>query len=332
MTKVDDLFDIKNGMSTKDLEIALGPVRDGIPFLRPASTQERTLAGWIARSAVPKGKIFPARTLFVSTNGEGSHTYAYVSSFEFACNSDVSVLVPKREMVVQEKIFHARCITMNRFRFSYGRKPKGDRLKSIPLTDFPAGWLRDIQALKNERLAQLAALDCMPLTFSLGPEEACLVRLDSLFEFHNGHGMDLSSLERVAEGGIRFVSRRKRNNGVSAYIRAVKGVDPFAGGQITCALNGEGGVLYSFLQEEPFYTAYHLAVLRPKEQMTVEELLFYCVCVRANRFRYSYGRQANRTIRSIMVPARASIPRWVYGSLGRAVAGLGIGPLADTRS
>jgi hypothetical protein len=69
----------------------------------------------------------------VSTDGQGSHTYTYVSSFEFVPNSNVAVLIPKEEMSLQEKLYYAACITNNRFKFSYGRKPKGERLKDILL-------------------------------------------------------------------------------------------------------------------------------------------------------------------------------------------------------
>lgn len=33
------------------------------------------------------------------------------------------------------------------------------------------------------------------------------------------------------------------------------------------------------------------------------ELLFYCACIRKNKYRYNYGRQANRTLKDILVPA-----------------------------
>ena len=82
---------------------------------------------------VPQEKVFPKETLYVSTNGQGSHTYSYVSTTEFVPNSDVSVLIPKRSMTLREKLFYAMCITKNRYKFSYGRKPKGEKLENIML-------------------------------------------------------------------------------------------------------------------------------------------------------------------------------------------------------
>jgi hypothetical protein len=82
-------------------------------------------------------------------------------------------------------------------------------------------------------------------------------------------------------------------------------------------------VLETFLQSEPFYSGRDLYILRPKSPMTNDELLFYCCCIRANMFRYSYGRQANRTLKQLTVPAMAAIPQWVYGGFDRATGDVG---------
>ncbi|HZZ16114.1 MAG TPA: restriction endonuclease subunit S [Candidatus Sulfotelmatobacter sp.] len=43
--------------------------------------------------------------------------------------------------------------------------------------------------------------------------------------------------------------------------------------------------------------------------MTIQEKLWWCLCLRANRFRFNFGRQANRTIGSLSLPD--SVPEWV---------------------
>jgi hypothetical protein len=46
--------------------------------------------------------------------------------------------------------------------------------------------------------------------------------------------------------------------------------------------------------------------------MSFSVKLFYCLCVRHNRFRYSaFGREANRTLRELPVPDLHEIPDWV---------------------
>lgn len=124
--KIEEIFTIKNGIAATGLKENEKPFNDSVMYVRPAATQARTLRSYISRSSAPKEKIFPEGSLFVSTNGEGSHSYSYVSTCEFVPNSDVSVLTPKREMSIEEKLFYAQCITANRYLFSYGRKPKGN--------------------------------------------------------------------------------------------------------------------------------------------------------------------------------------------------------------
>ncbi len=131
--RIDEIFTIYNGVASTKFEIYQDKQKDSIAFVRPASTHKRTLSGYLDKNSVEKKHIYPKGTLFVSTNGEGSHSYSYVSTMEFVPNSDVSVLIPIDKMSVEEKLFYAVCITKNRYRFSYGRKPKGKRLKSLIL-------------------------------------------------------------------------------------------------------------------------------------------------------------------------------------------------------
>lgn len=129
-----NIFNVENGVCAASLSRhEAKPSPDYLPIIRPSYKQETSIDAFVHRSEVPPNKIFPKGTLYVSTNGQGSHTYAYVSATEFVPNSDVAVLTRKdgREMTLKEKLFYAYCITFNRFKFSYGRKPKGDKLRAI---------------------------------------------------------------------------------------------------------------------------------------------------------------------------------------------------------
>jgi hypothetical protein len=131
MVRIDQLFNIINGVPSSQVKIH-EEFQDGlVKYARPSNSYRGTLAGYIDENTVDKGKIFPSGTLFVSTDGEGSHTHSYVSTCNFIPNSNVAALMPKVTLTLQEKIYYAICITANRYRFNYGRKPKGERLKSI---------------------------------------------------------------------------------------------------------------------------------------------------------------------------------------------------------
>lgn len=132
--------------------------------------------------------------------------------------------------------------------------------------------------------------------------------MSDLFEVNYGLNLELNALT-VCEDGINFVSRSAENNGVSAKVKPINGLEPTEGGVLTVA--GGGSVLETFLQLEPFYSGRDLYYLRPKVSMTAEQMLFFCMCIRANKFRYNYGRQANKTLRDILIPDVSEIPSWV---------------------
>ena len=142
LVPLEALFSVRGGLSSSEvIRRAERANENWIPYIRPSYRQETSIDAYVNKNAVPREKIFPAQTLYVSTDGQGSHTFSYVSAFEFVPNSNVSVLLPLREMTLQEKLFYAQCITGNRYKFSYGRKPKGRRLKSVMLPEYPPDYV-----------------------------------------------------------------------------------------------------------------------------------------------------------------------------------------------
>jgi hypothetical protein len=136
-----------------------------------------------------------------------------------------------------------------------------------------------------------------------------LVSISELFDIEYGNSLELNRLEiSESETAINFVSRTAKNNGVSARVLKFGNERVFEAGLITVSVGGS--VLETFLQSFPFYTGYHVMVLKPKKYMTEIEKLYYCTCIKKNKYRYNYGRQANRTLKSIKIPSE--IPDWVY--------------------
>lgn len=118
-----------------------------------------------------------------------------------------------------------------------------------------------------------------------------------LFEVKYGINMELNACVLAEDGdcsAINFVARTEDNNGVSAKVYPVEGKIPQPAGIITCA--GGGSVLSTFLQEKPFYSGRDLYLLIPKYSMGKAAKLFIITIIKANKYRYSYGRQANVTL------------------------------------
>src|SRR5665213_2280442 len=150
-------------------------------------------------------------------------------------------------------------------------------------------------------------------------------KLSDLFEVTYGNKLDLNKMNiapKGSSGALNFVGRSSENHGVTARVFPIEGVKPFDAGLITVALGGTK-LLASFVQISPFYTAQNVAVLRPLQDMTFAEKLFVCLAIRHNRFRYSaFGREANRTIRSLLIPEPSEFPAWVKDGKIVSVAGL----------
>lgn len=131
-----------------------------------------------------------------------------------------------------------------------------------------------------------------------------------LFEVRYGHSLELNALILASpKEGIAFISRKTGDNGISAFVKPIEGLEPAPAGEITCALGG--AVLMTYLQEMPFYVGRDVAILRPKQDMTKAEILYYCACISSNRYRYNYGRQANKTLPKLSIPLLKDIPEWV---------------------
>lgn len=146
------------------------------------------------------------------------------------------------------------------------------------------------------------------------------MKVKDLFILHQGNGLELMHIGTTTKTDINFVSRTAQNNGVVSQVNKIESIEPFPAGYITVALGGS--VLSSFVQIKPFYTAFHIMVLEPRKEMTLQEKLYYCMCITENAYKYSYGRQANKTLKEIELPD--DVPQWLYNTK--------ISPIKTTRA
>jgi len=154
--------------------------------------------------------------------------------------------------------------------------------------------------------------------------------INDLFFLEYGHSLELNRLERSsAPDAVNFVSRAARNNGVTARVKPIPDLLPAPSGTITVALNGQGGAGVAFLQPFKYYSGFHIMVLTPKNEMTEQEKLWWVMCITANRFRFGFGRQANRTLKDLLLPNPTEIPSWVNNVNTYCYAGADA-PMYDT--
>ena len=275
-----DLFHVINGISSNAVEVK--EHQDdvfNIPYFRPTSAFENVIVGFVDSRKIDDRYVFDKETLFVSTDGDGSHSYAYVSPIRFIPNSNVSVLIPKREMSLNEKIFYAFAITKNRYRFSYGRKPKGERLKALILP---------VEIPKNFEEFNLLIFENFHIPVSTFSKNFTSVNWQ-LFKY--GDLFNLGKGERIVnkdmrEGNTPCIRPIDSNNGVYDFID----LNPnHEGNSIT--VNYNGSVAEAFYQPVPYFALDDVNVLYPKFDLNPFIAMFLIALIRKEKFRFNYGRK-----------------------------------------
>ena len=241
---------------------------------------------------------------------------AFVQDEPFYTAQNVAVLKPRQTMSPREKIFLCLCIRHNRPRYSAFGREANRTIRHILVPrpeDFPS-------FVSTATVTTIDGRDAPALRFTTAVSNPLLggmtlVPLQGLFDIRAGHSLELNHMRRAeAPEGVNFVGRSMINNGVTGRVQIPEGVAPGKPGELSVALGGN--VLATFVQPEPFVCGFHVAILVAKDtSMSLVEKLWWCTCIYANRYRFSYGRQANRTLAEIPIPmpvaGRAGIERFM---------------------
>ena len=129
------------------------------------------------------------------------------------------------------------------------------------------------------------------------------MKIKDLFDYKYGVNLELIHCQETKENdcnSVNFVARTSNNNGVVARVKLIEGLEPQKAGTLSLATSGS--VLSCFVQNEDYYSGRDLYVLTPKINLTLEQKLFYAMCINKNKYRYSYGRAANKTFPEIEIP------------------------------
>lgn len=129
------------------------------------------------------------------------------------------------------------------------------------------------------------------------------MKIKDLFDYKYGVNLELINCQETKEkdnNSVNFVARTSNNNGVVSRVKKIEDLEPQKAGTLSLAVSGS--VLSCFVQSEDYYSGRDLYVLTPKTNLTLEQKLFYAMCINKNSYRYSYGRAANKTFPDIEIP------------------------------
>lgn len=227
----------------------------------------------------PKERLFRRRAICLSAFCE-----ATVQEAPFLPRgnggSGLLVLEPKDErMSREEMLFHAAFINESyRWRFSYGRMVKRDRVLQLPLLDYSAKFL------PAKRVEDL--LPRHPSAIAETPSHLKAFPAGSVFNFFRGAGR---YREDVDEGRTPLVSATNMDNGIIDHVD----IEPtFTAPAITV----ERVAGMAFVQLEDFATVPDdVSVLKAKDPDAPLSLyLIAAATLTSNRWRFSYSRKLTR--------------------------------------
>lgn len=270
--RVDELFYLHQG---NGLELYNMEQSESSPISFVSRTaQNNGVVGKV--DLIPAITPFPAGYITVALGG--SVLSAFVQKDPFYTAFHIMVLEPKIEMSFQEKLFYCLSIHYNMYRYNYGRQANRT-LKDIELPDSMPSWVNKTSITPIKTNISFRQSD-------QSDPEWKEYRMGELFRFVKGKRLTKADM---IEGTTNYLGAISENNGVRQRIQ----VEP----QYICAancitVNYNGSVGEAFYQHEPFWASDDVNILYADGwEMNKYNALFIATVIKANRYRFSYGRK-----------------------------------------
>ena len=130
--KLTDLFNIERGVRLTKADQEPGD----IPLVT-AGEDNYGINGYISNG---KSKLFK-NAITVDM-----FCHAVYRDYEFYCDDNIIVLIPKEKMELNELLYYSLCICQNKFKFGYGRQLRLSRLDEIKLPTEIPDWVYTAEA------------------------------------------------------------------------------------------------------------------------------------------------------------------------------------------
>lgn len=275
--RLDELFDIYRGKRLTKADMIPGDLNYIGAIDNSNGVRER----------IDADKLFDGNCITVNYNGSVGE--AFYQDMPFWASDDVNVLFLKeRSLTKALAMYFITLIKANKYRFGYGRKWTFERMSktqiAVPVTSFGKPdyqYMEEyINALYPEPITTGVRNDSRNVSTCLGNS----YKLGDLFCFKKGKRLTKADM---VPGELNYIGAIDSNNGVREKIDAEK---LFDGNCITVNYNGSVGE--AFYQSEPFWASDDVNVLYAKDwEMNKFNALFIVTVIKANRYRFNYGRK-----------------------------------------
>ena len=218
-------------------------------------------------------------------DGQGSVGYANYMDKEFLGTVNLTLGYGKN-INKFTGLFIATVASLERYRYSYGRKWRGKVEKTVIKLPVDKEGNPNWQYMEDYIKTTSANIPTTKNNISSNIFDTSMWEKFSIEELFNiKKGKRLTS-EQQTDGSTPYIGAIDSNNGVSNYI----GQEPIHEGN-TISLSYNGSVGEAFYQENPFWATDDVNVLYPKFKMNKYIALFICAILKKEKYRFSYGRK-----------------------------------------
>ena len=236
--------------------------------------------------------MFPPKALCVTN--DGSVGFAFYQEEEFTCSDVVNPLYLKEgELNRYTALFIATVIGQDRYRWSYGRKWKLERLKKtkILLPSTKEGKLdleymeKFMKTLHHKTLTTSNTQHNLDLNLKDWKEFKLGDLFEDIYKSKSYVKTEMEITDYNDENAIQFISRTEENNGCDCYVvnnnlEDIEEENALIIGDTTATI---------FYQEEKFITGDHIIICRA-DWINQYTALFIKTILEKERYKYSYGR------------------------------------------
>lgn len=138
MAKITDIFDFAYGNSLDLNKMNICDSNDSINFV---SRTGKNLGVSARVKKIDKITAFPAGAITVALGG--SILSSFIQPVPFYTAQNIAVLIPKKEMSFQEKVFYCMCIERNKFRYSTFGREANRTLKILEIPSSIPAWVNE---------------------------------------------------------------------------------------------------------------------------------------------------------------------------------------------
>lgn len=256
-----------------------------------------------------------------------SGSAGYVSYQHAGCvvgDSAKILLLNNDHSTNSQYLFLKTVLSANKFKYAYGRKVTEDKYMNdtirLPIWHNPDGsaFIDETHKYSGEGYVPdwefmnhyIHSLHYKPITTKNKIGHAPDLHVDlwkkfkiaDIFEIKYGVNLELNTCieaDKNEPDSVNFVARTAENNGISSRVKIMDHVTPQKSGLISVA--GGGSALSTFYQDEPFYSGRDLYTLDAKANISPASKLFIITIIEQNKYKYSYGRQANKTLSTLII-------------------------------